>query len=115
LEIIFFFSFPGGHQDPGIDQSLLGTALREAHEEVGLTPQQIEYLGSLEPLVSNSGSTLVWPFVVRRMISFSFFAKLFLFQHIPHHKSLTMPIAYNCTLIYFYILVILLNYLSVRR
>ncbi|KAA1136405.1 hypothetical protein PGTUg99_030741 [Puccinia graminis f. sp. tritici] len=57
-------SFPGGHQDPEIDQSLLGTALREAHEEVGLTPQQIEYLGSLEPLLSNSGSTLVWPFVV---------------------------------------------------
>ncbi|WAQ85770.1 hypothetical protein PtA15_6A399 [Puccinia triticina] len=57
-------SFPGGHQDPQIDQSLLGTALREAHEEVGLVPQQMELLGSLEPLVSNSGSTLVWPFVV---------------------------------------------------
>ncbi|KNZ48263.1 uncharacterized protein VP01_578g4 [Puccinia sorghi] len=57
-------SFPGGHHDPEVDQSLLGTALREAHEEVGLIPQQIEYLGSLEPLASNSGSTLVWPFVV---------------------------------------------------
>ncbi|PLW53589.1 hypothetical protein PCANC_06706 [Puccinia coronata f. sp. avenae] len=57
-------SFPGGHQDPGTDQSLLGTALREAHEEIGLIPSQLEYLGSLEPLVSNSGPTLVWPFVV---------------------------------------------------
>lgn len=57
-------SFPGGHHDPEVDQSLLGTALREAHEEVGLIPQQMEYLGSLEPLLSNSGSTTVWPFVV---------------------------------------------------
>ncbi|KNF06382.1 hypothetical protein PSTG_00264 [Puccinia striiformis f. sp. tritici PST-78] len=57
-------SFPGGHEDPGIDQSLLGTALREAHEEIGIMPHQIEFLGSLEPVFNNAGSTLVWPFVV---------------------------------------------------
>ncbi|KAI9620506.1 hypothetical protein H4Q26_013719 [Puccinia striiformis f. sp. tritici PST-130] len=32
-------SFPGGHEDPGIDQSLLGTALREATKRSAYCPK----------------------------------------------------------------------------
>ena len=38
-------SFPGGLQDPG--ESLQETALREAHEEIGLDPSAVELLGAL--------------------------------------------------------------------
>ncbi|MBW0549528.1 hypothetical protein O181_089243 [Austropuccinia psidii MF-1] len=55
--------FPGGRHDQKTDLSLLSTALRETHEEVGLKPDQIEYLGSLQPVYNSSRSTLVWPFV----------------------------------------------------
>lgn len=39
-------SFPGGRQEPGED--LLHTALREAHEEIGLDPKVVEILGELD-------------------------------------------------------------------
>lgn len=39
-------SFPGGRAEPD-DRDAVETALREANEEVGLTPTQIEVLGSL--------------------------------------------------------------------
>ncbi len=39
-------AFPGGKRDAG-DASLADTALREAREEVGLDPAQVEILGSL--------------------------------------------------------------------
>ena len=39
-------AFPGGKQDPD-DASLTAAALREAHEEVGLDPQQVQVLGCL--------------------------------------------------------------------
>ncbi|TCN82333.1 CoA pyrophosphatase [Shewanella fodinae] len=39
-------SFPGGKQEPQ-DQSLLDTALREAYEEIGLAPTNVEILGTL--------------------------------------------------------------------
>ncbi|MBO1925899.1 NUDIX domain-containing protein [Staphylococcus epidermidis] len=37
-------AFPGGKRDP-LDVSAEATALREAHEEVGLAPQNVEVLG----------------------------------------------------------------------
>lgn len=40
-------AFPGGKKDPE-DASLLATALREAYEEVGLLPEDFEYLGCLD-------------------------------------------------------------------
>ncbi len=40
-------SFPGGGRDPG-DVDAIGTALREAHEEIGLSPQSVEVLGYLD-------------------------------------------------------------------
>lgn len=41
-------SFPGGRMDPG--ESPLDTALREAHEEVGLDPDLVDVHGELEHL-----------------------------------------------------------------
>ena len=39
-------SFPGGRVDPD-DDGVVGTALREAHEETGLDPTGVEVLGTL--------------------------------------------------------------------
>jgi 8-oxo-dGTP pyrophosphatase MutT (NUDIX family) len=39
-------AFPGGKQDEG-DTDVIAAALREAHEEVGLNPEQVEVLGTL--------------------------------------------------------------------
>ena len=41
-------SFPGGRRDEG--ESYLRTALREAHEEIGLDPQVVDVLGALPPI-----------------------------------------------------------------
>lgn len=47
-------AFPGGKQDK-TDTDLLHTALREAHEEVDLHPDQVEVLGSLGQVMSKHG------------------------------------------------------------
>jgi 8-oxo-dGTP pyrophosphatase MutT (NUDIX family) len=54
-------SFPGGSQEPA-DHDLLHTALREAHEEIGLDPADVKLLGQLHdyPVISNF---MVRPFV----------------------------------------------------
>jgi 8-oxo-dGTP pyrophosphatase MutT (NUDIX family) len=41
-------SFPGGRRDEG--ETYLGTALREAHEEIGLEPDVVDVLGALPPI-----------------------------------------------------------------
>jgi 8-oxo-dGTP pyrophosphatase MutT (NUDIX family) len=43
-------SFPGGRKDAE-DRDLLQTALREAHEEIGLSPERVRVIGAL-PAVS---------------------------------------------------------------
>ncbi len=54
-------SFPGGRLDAG--ESALDAALREAAEEVGLDPVQVEVVGRLSPLTTASSATWMTPFV----------------------------------------------------
>ncbi|RXF73523.1 NUDIX hydrolase [Hansschlegelia zhihuaiae] len=51
-------SFPGGKREPA-DPTPLATALREAHEEVGLDPALVTPLGYLDLYVTNSGFGIV--------------------------------------------------------
>lgn len=54
-------AFPGGKQDPE-DVDAAATALREAHEEVGLHPQHVEVLGHL-PVYETGSAFMVTPVV----------------------------------------------------
>jgi 8-oxo-dGTP pyrophosphatase MutT (NUDIX family) len=54
-------SFPGGRRDEGED--LLGTALREANEEIGLSPDRVEVVGALPPIGTFVTNYKVHPFV----------------------------------------------------
>lgn len=47
-------SFPGGKVE-ATDNSLIDAALREAHEEVGLTPDAVNIIGQLNPYQTVSG------------------------------------------------------------
>lgn len=57
-------SFPGGRPEPG-DDGPVGTALREAHEEVGIESDQVEVLGFLPPFDTVEFTLLVVPVVAR--------------------------------------------------
>ncbi|MDX1469773.1 MAG: CoA pyrophosphatase [Acidimicrobiia bacterium] len=57
-------AFPGGRPDPG-DDGPVATALREAHEEVGIEPGKVEVLGFLPPIDTVEFSLLVVPVVGR--------------------------------------------------
>ena len=47
-------SFPGGKRDPE-DETLLDTALRETHEEMGIDPQHVEVFGALDQTATTTG------------------------------------------------------------
>lgn len=57
-------AFPGGRPEPD-DGGPVGTALREAHEEVGIEAHQVEVLGFLPALDTVEFSLLVVPVVGR--------------------------------------------------
>ncbi len=50
-------AFPGGKSDP-IDASLRATALREAEEELGLSPSRVDVLGVLNDYMTITGFTI---------------------------------------------------------
>lgn len=61
-------AFAGGKRDPE-DPDITATALREAHEEIGIAPQDVQILGQLNPHHSISRfriapvvGTLPWPY-----------------------------------------------------
>lgn len=54
-------AFPGGAWEEG-DPDLQATALREAHEEIGLPPDQVRVLGQVDGVWTPTGYTLT-PFV----------------------------------------------------
>ena len=55
-------SFPGGRHDE-TDGSFAFTALREAHEEIGIHPGQVEILGTLTELYIPVSNFSVYPFI----------------------------------------------------
>jgi 8-oxo-dGTP pyrophosphatase MutT (NUDIX family) len=55
-------SFPGGRQDSDAED-LRETALREAHEEIGLDPAGVELVGALSPTPTFATNYAVYPFV----------------------------------------------------
>jgi 8-oxo-dGTP pyrophosphatase MutT (NUDIX family) len=48
------YAFPGGRRDPE-DRDAVATALREAHEEVGIAPGDVRVLGLLDDFTTSSG------------------------------------------------------------
>jgi 8-oxo-dGTP pyrophosphatase MutT (NUDIX family) len=55
-------SFPGGRQDHPAED-LRSTALREAHEEIGLDPAGVELVGALPPVGTFVTGYRIYPFV----------------------------------------------------
>jgi 8-oxo-dGTP pyrophosphatase MutT (NUDIX family) len=57
-------AFPGGRVDES-DESLVATALREAHEEIGLDPAGVTLVAELAPVRSGPTNFEVYPFLAR--------------------------------------------------
>jgi 8-oxo-dGTP pyrophosphatase MutT (NUDIX family) len=55
-------AFPGGSAEPG-DADVVATALREANEEVGVEPENVEILGLLSPFATVVSDRWVTPVI----------------------------------------------------
>jgi len=55
-------AFPGGKMDEA-DENIIQTAYRESQEELGIEPEKLEYLGTMDEFISSSGT------IVRTVIS----------------------------------------------
>ncbi|HZP42381.1 MAG TPA: CoA pyrophosphatase [Candidatus Binatia bacterium] len=56
-------AFPGGRHHPDEDRDLQTTALREAHEEIGLSPTDVRILGALDDIETMATRFVITPFV----------------------------------------------------
>ena len=56
-------AFPGGKLDPALDADLRATALREAHEEIGLDPDAVEIVARLDGISTVASRFVITPFV----------------------------------------------------
>ena len=56
-------AFPGGKSDPVVDADLLATALREAHEEIGLDPAAVEIVARLSGVATAASRFTITPYV----------------------------------------------------
>ena len=56
-------AFPGGRYVAATDTSLVDTALRESHEEIGLDPAHVQVLGPLAPIHTFVTNFVINPFV----------------------------------------------------
>jgi len=56
-------AFPGGKVHPGLDPTLRDAALREAEEEIGLSPAEVEVVAELDTISTVTSRFLVAPFV----------------------------------------------------
>jgi 8-oxo-dGTP pyrophosphatase MutT (NUDIX family) len=56
-------AFPGGRFHPAEDPDLAATALREAHEEIGLAPADVRILGPLDDIETIATRFVITPFV----------------------------------------------------
>jgi 8-oxo-dGTP pyrophosphatase MutT (NUDIX family) len=91
-------ALPGGKHEPE-DTDLLSTALREAHEEIGLLPADVDVLGALDDCVTVTGFAVTpyvgWikrPFVPEPLaseVARVFAAPLAAFEKDPRAISLT--------------------------
>ena len=57
-------AFPGGRIEPG-DRDHAAAALRETHEEIGLSPRGVELLAHLRPVTTRSSGFDIRPFLAR--------------------------------------------------
>lgn len=55
-------AFPGGKHEPD-DSSMLFTALRETHEEIGLAPDHVDILSKLPPVETKTTRFRIFPFL----------------------------------------------------
>jgi 8-oxo-dGTP pyrophosphatase MutT (NUDIX family) len=80
-------AFPGGRHEPGRDESLWATALREAEEEIGLRAADVELLQALPEVHTLTSNFVISPFAGRVL-------RPYVFRADPHEVAavFTVPL-----------------------